>query len=153
MYSLMKKEIHIIYSLKKSIYDCSIMNGIPLIFQTHKIDSKGIIIQGSGLYRRNSNSSIHRTVYQYFEEPELEPDDPAGPGTSVSLPDSSSNMYIAFRGTSLIKDAAQSTIPYFDSQPLIASEPSWLKGVGIIHKVHKGWGGFLGFKLIEHRYS
>jgi hypothetical protein len=62
-------------------------------------------------------------------------------------------MYIAFRGTSLTKDAAQSTIPYFDSQKLVSPKPAWLSGVGLVHKANKGFGGFLAFKLIEHRYS
>ena len=77
------------------------------------------------------------------------PDDPVlavGP----SLPDTTSNQYIVFVGTSLAKDAAQTTIPYFDAQKLIRKEPRWLKGFGVYHKSRPGYGGFLSLKLIEH---
>lgn len=107
------------------------------------------IIQGTGEYTRNTNSTISRLTYQYPPDPNG-PDDPINsPGPA--LPDSATNMYIVFRGTSLEKDAAQSTIPYFDSQPLLSPEFGTLKGLGVYHKSYPGYGGFLAFKVIRHK--
>ena len=77
------------------------------------------------------------------------PDDPLN-AVGPSLPDTTSNQYIVFVGTSLKKDAAQSTIPYFDTQILMRPAPTWIKGLGIYHKSRPGFGGFLSLKLIEH---
>ena len=50
-----------------------------------------------------------------------------------------------FDATSSAKDAAQTTIPYIDSQEVAPSAGVWFTGVGLYHKGRIGYGGFVGF--------
>ncbi|CAG7838548.1 unnamed protein product [Allacma fusca] len=126
-------------------------NYLGLQIRTHEITPAGKIVNLVGKLAKNANSTANRVLYKY-------PDDPDGPDDPIlavgkALPDTTSNQYIVFLGSSLHKDAAQQTIPFFDTQKLIRKEPKWLKGVGIYHKSRPGFGGFLAFKLIEHHDS
>ena len=47
----------------------------------------------------------------------------------------------------------QTTIPYIDSQPVTTSTGTWLSGVGLYHKGHIGFGGFVGVMIKTFDFS
>lgn len=65
-----------------------------------------------------------------------------------SIPDSRNNMYIEFEATDLERDAAQTTVPFFDAQPVKSLDPVPLIGVGLYHKGQEHFGGFIAPKII-----
>ncbi|CAH2096558.1 unnamed protein product [Euphydryas editha] len=72
-----------------------------------------------------------------------------------SLPvDSQHDQYIEFVNSDFDADAAQSTVPFIDIQPV---EPmkgaALLSGAGIVHRGARGSGGFLAAKLFTYDYS
>ncbi|KAK2580573.1 hypothetical protein KPH14_007697 [Odynerus spinipes] len=69
------------------------------------------------------------------------------------VPDSDVNQYLNFAPSDREKDAAQSTIPFLDVQPVEPKPPVPLAGAGIFHKGRTGSGGFLTLKLITYNYA
>ena len=59
--------------------------------------------------------------------------------------DSRNNQFVLFDSSSTAKDAAQTTIPYIDSQKVAPQSGVWLTGLGLYHKGTIGYGGFVGF--------
>ncbi|XP_014085939.2 uncharacterized protein orion isoform X1 [Bactrocera oleae] len=70
-----------------------------------------------------------------------------------SIPDSRHNQYIDFINTSMDKDAAQSTVPFIDTQEVTSNPPVPLSGVGIYHKGRQGYGGFLAPKIMTYDFT
>lgn len=58
------------------------------------------------------------------------------------------NKFMPFGPTSFVKDAAQTTIPYLDIQPIVTNPSAPLGGIGIYYKGMEGYGGFVGIKLL-----
>lgn len=56
--------------------------------------------------------------------------------------------FIRFQPTDFKKDAAQTTVPYFDIQEIVTNPPTPLQGIGIYYKGIEGFGGFVGLKLL-----
>ena len=113
----------------------------------HEVNpSSGAVVESSGKWIGNDNSSISREPYNY-----VDPDDPVR-ADGPALPDSSSNQFVSFRATSVTKDMGQNTIPYFDAQRVILDEGKngWLRGIGIFHKARPRFGGFLALKIITY---
>lgn len=48
------------------------------------------------------------------------------------------------------KDAAQTTVPFIDVQPVTAKVP--LSGIGIYHKGRRGFGGFLAPSIFTYDF-
>nr|XP_032517092.1 uncharacterized protein LOC116769964 isoform X2 [Danaus plexippus plexippus] len=68
--------------------------------------------------------------------------------------DSQHDQYIEFTHSDFDADAAQSTVPFIDIQPLEPSKGSaLLSGAGIIHRGARGSGGFIATKLFTYDYS
>uniref|UniRef100_A0AAR5PC47 Uncharacterized protein n=1 Tax=Dendroctonus ponderosae TaxID=77166 RepID=A0AAR5PC47_DENPD len=61
--------------------------------------------------------------------------------------------YVEFTHTDFNLDAAQTTIPFIDIQPVINDPPVPLNGVGIYYKGNKGLGGFVAPKILTYDYS
>ncbi|EFA08552.2 hypothetical protein TcasGA2_TC006207 [Tribolium castaneum] len=79
------------------------------------------------------------------------PDVPTGstePHTLITT-----GQYIEFRNTDLYKDLAQTTVPFFDSQPVNSKNPVPLSGVSLIHKGREGSGGFIAPKIFTYDFS
>lgn len=74
----------------------------------------------------------------------MKPNDPAK--SSLNLLDSRANQFIHFRASDFRKDAGQSTVPFFDSQPIITEPAVPLSGIGLLHKGADGFGGFLALR-------
>ncbi|XP_057325995.1 uncharacterized protein LOC130668027 isoform X1 [Microplitis mediator] len=70
-----------------------------------------------------------------------------------SSPDSESNQFLNFGPTDLDKDAAQTTIPFLDVQPVITNPPFPLSGAGIYHKGRSGSGGYIALKAITYDFT
>lgn len=51
------------------------------------------------------------------------------------------------------RDAAQTTVPFLDSQPVESLQPVPLSGAGIFHKGQKNFGGFIAPKIITYDFS
>lgn len=51
------------------------------------------------------------------------------------------------------KDAAQTTVPFIDAQPVVTLVPVPLSGAGIFHKGRENFGGFIAPKIITYDYS
>ncbi|XP_044253047.1 uncharacterized protein LOC123004013 isoform X2 [Tribolium madens] len=61
--------------------------------------------------------------------------------------------YIQFTNTDFYKDAAQTTVPFFDSQQVYSKHPVPLSGVGLFHKGRGGSGGFIAPKIFTYDFS
>lgn len=49
------------------------------------------------------------------------------------------------------KDAAQTTVPFVDTQPVTSKAP--LSGIGIYHKGRAGFGGFLAPNIFAYDFT
>lgn len=70
-----------------------------------------------------------------------------------NVPDSAVNQYLNFAPSDRRKDAAQSTIPFLDIQPIVPDPPVPIAGAGIFHKGRKNSGGFVALKLITYDFT
>ncbi|XP_035439759.1 uncharacterized protein LOC118269000 isoform X1 [Spodoptera frugiperda] len=73
--------------------------------------------------------------------------------------DSQHDQYIEFTHSDFDADAAQSTVPFIDVQPVVPSKAlntkgaTLLSGAGLYHRGARGSGGFIGVKVITYDYS
>ena len=47
----------------------------------------------------------------------------------------------------------QTTIPYIDAQPVTTREGTWLSGIGLHHRGHFGYGGYVGLAITTFNFS
>ncbi|KAL1137746.1 hypothetical protein AAG570_009442 [Ranatra chinensis] len=82
-------------------------------------------------------------------------DSPDLPTRSSALaePDSSSDQYLEFTNSDIDSDAAQSTVPFIDIQPVAPKPPVPLSGAGIYHKGNRWFGGFIAPKVFTLDFS
>ncbi|XP_049872978.1 uncharacterized protein LOC126371706 isoform X1 [Pectinophora gossypiella] len=75
--------------------------------------------------------------------------------TQTPLPvDSSHDQYIEFTHSDFEADAAQSTVPFIDIQPVMPMKGASLaSGAGVIHRGSRGSGGFLAVKLSTYDFA
>ncbi|XP_014222968.1 uncharacterized protein LOC106649836 isoform X2 [Trichogramma pretiosum] len=94
-------------------------------------------------------------MQQATKRTELKLEKPDIPTRSLAqaVPDSQSNQYLLFTPTDLNKDAAQSTVPFIDAQPVEPRPAVPISGAGIFHKGRSGYGGFLALKLITYNFE
>lgn len=71
----------------------------------------------------------------------------------MSIPDSKTDQYLEFTHTDFDRDAAQTTVPFIDAQPVESILPTPLAGAGIYHKGRDNFGGFVGAKIITYDFS
>lgn len=67
--------------------------------------------------------------------------------------DYTTGKYVKFTTTDKYKDAAQTTVPFFDAQHVSTKVPQALSGVGLYHKGRKGSGGFIAPKIFTYDVS
>ncbi|KAG8040146.1 hypothetical protein G9C98_000716 [Cotesia typhae] len=80
---------------------------------------------------------------------ELEnPDDPSK-APPEELQEITSGKTVEFRASDFEKDAGQSTVPFFDGRNLEFSPPAPLQGLGVFHRGHQGFGGYLAFRALD----
>ncbi|EGI67358.1 hypothetical protein G5I_04001 [Acromyrmex echinatior] len=109
--------------------------------------TSGSLIQPEEKSFWHSNDVTDRTELKYTD-----PDIPIH--TFVpNEPDTEENQYLNFAPSDRRKDAAQSTIPFLDIQPIIPNPPMPLAGAGIFHKGRKGSGGFVALKLTTYDFA
>ncbi|CAH2006796.1 unnamed protein product [Acanthoscelides obtectus] len=110
----------------------------PFDFLTGKVSQEGsYYVYGSG-YRE-------RIVFDQPDIPTL--------SDSPSNPNFDPQRYIDFDRTDLAKDAGQTTIPYFDIQPVFNVPAVPLTGAGVFYKGRKGYGGFVAPKITTYNYA
>lgn len=71
------------------------------------------------------------------------------PSARVSVP----NSFIRFTHSDIGKDAAQTTVPFLDSQDVLPGQESPLQGLGLYYKGLYGFGGFIAPKIETLDYS
>ncbi|XP_077254812.1 chemokine-like protein orion isoform X1 [Temnothorax americanus] len=109
--------------------------------------TSGLLIQPKEKSFWHSNDVTSRTELAYTE-----PDIPIR-NSLLNVPDSGENQYLNFAPSDRRKDAAQSTIPFIDVQPVTPNPPVPLSGAGIFHKGRKGSGGFVALKLTTYDFA
>ncbi|MPC86068.1 hypothetical protein E2C01_080880 [Portunus trituberculatus] len=77
------------------------------------------------------------------------PDDPTK-FPALSKIDSLPDTFMRFIPTDRVKDVAQLTVPFFDSQTVAPTPSSWLSGIELFHKGQPGSGGFLAMKVFNY---
>ena len=104
----------------------------------------GLDVEDSGwIYNHNDSRFRSEIFLENSDVPNLVP----GP----SKPISHSNDFIRVQASSLLADAGQTPVPFFDTQKVSVEEnsnASTVRGVGMYFKKSKNSGGFLGFRLI-----
>lgn len=70
-----------------------------------------------------------------------------------SVPISTSNTFVKFTHSDINKDAAQTTVPFLDAQPVTNNPPVPLDGIGIFVKGIDGYGGFIAPKIKTFDYG
>ncbi|KAM3962598.1 uncharacterized protein ACR2FA_003224 [Aphomia sociella] len=82
-----------------------------------------------------------------------QPDIPTRGHSPLSV-DSKHDQYMEFTHSDFDADAAQSTVPFIDIQPV---EPlkggALLSGAGVVHRGARGSGGFIALKLFTYDFS
>ncbi|XP_018057376.1 PREDICTED: uncharacterized protein LOC108693138 isoform X1 [Atta colombica] len=109
--------------------------------------TSGSLIQPEEKSFWHSNDVTDRTELKYTD-----PDIPIR-NFVPNKPDTEENQYLNFAPSDRRKDAAQSTIPFLDVQPVIPNPPVPLAGAGIFHKGRKGSGGFVALKLTTYDFA
>ncbi|CAH2048299.1 unnamed protein product, partial [Iphiclides podalirius] len=81
------------------------------------------------------------------------PDVPTRHAVPLSV-DSKHDQYVEFTNTDFEADAAQSTVPFVDIQPVQPMKGGALSsGAGLVHRGAPGSGGFVALKLFTYDYS
>ncbi|XP_029173505.1 uncharacterized protein LOC114942330 isoform X2 [Nylanderia fulva] len=109
--------------------------------------TSGLLIQPEEKSFWYSNDITERTELKLID-PDIPIRDPV-----QNVPDSEVNQYLNFAPSDRRKDAAQSTVPFLDIQPIIPNPPVPIAGAGIFHKGRKGSGGFAALKLITYDFA
>ncbi|XP_018301872.1 uncharacterized protein orion isoform X2 [Mycetomoellerius zeteki] len=109
--------------------------------------TSGSLIQPEEKSFWHSNDVTDRTELKYTD-----PDIPIR-SFVPNEPDTEENQYLNFAPSDRRKDAAQSTIPFLDVQPVTPNPPVPLAGAGIFHKGRKGSGGFVALKLTTYDFA
>lgn len=66
---------------------------------------------------------------------------------------SDSNQYLLFTHTDIDLDAAQTTVPFIDTQ-IVAPQPAVpLAGIGVHYKGRRWFGGYIAPKVFTYDYS
>lgn len=60
---------------------------------------------------------------------------------------------IKFVPTSWVRDMAQTTVPFFDSNTVEPTELVPLSGIGLFYKFQSGHGGYISPRLVTHDYA
>ncbi|XP_057340869.1 uncharacterized protein LOC130677948 [Microplitis mediator] len=90
----------------------------------------------------------------YRREVKLDNSDEPLKGPDKNMPSPYFNQKLKIRATSYELDLAQHTIPYLDIQPVIypgIKVP--LRGLDIVHRAQKGYGGFLALRLCAYDFT
>uniref|UniRef100_A0A1B6ENR6 Uncharacterized protein n=1 Tax=Cuerna arida TaxID=1464854 RepID=A0A1B6ENR6_9HEMI len=80
------------------------------------------------------------------------PDNPLN-SLSPSKIDSENDQYLQFTYSDIDLDAAQTTVPFLDTQMVAPQPPVPLCGIGIYHKGVPWFGGFVGLKVFTYNYG
>ncbi|KAG8223712.1 hypothetical protein J437_LFUL004077 [Ladona fulva] len=67
--------------------------------------------------------------------------------------DSNKDQFIKFTHSDIDSDAAQTTVPYIDSQSVELNPPTLLIGAGVYHKGSINCGGFVAPKVVTYDFS
>ncbi|XP_057333031.1 uncharacterized protein LOC130672449 [Microplitis mediator] len=102
--------------------------------------NKGILINKNQTHWINdSNWFLRRQLF--IRNPDLPTKSPK------NVIDSNPNEFVRFRVSDLRKDGGQSTIPFFDAQNVEGAPEFPLGGVGVVHRGHEGYGGFVALRI------
>ncbi|XP_035909015.1 uncharacterized protein LOC118510803 isoform X1 [Anopheles stephensi] len=93
----------------------------------------------------NEDADRTEIPLRYMDVPTLAP--------ARSTPDSTSGQYLRFGPSGGRADAAQTTIPFLDAQPVYTLRPTPLAGAGLMHKGTPKYGGFVAPKVFTYDFG
>ncbi|XP_047503173.1 uncharacterized protein LOC125048534 isoform X1 [Pieris napi] len=100
-----------------------------------------------------SNDNTDGTEHPRSQLRLVNPDIPIYSNSPLPV-DSKHDQYIEFTNSDFDADAAQSTVPFIDIQPVQPLKgASLISGAGMIHRGTRGSGGFIAPKLFTYDYS
>jgi hypothetical protein len=101
------------------------------------------------------HSSITANNFCVFHRKRLHISNPDVPISTNegSIVDSRSDQFLLFTHSDIDTDAAQTTVPFLDAQPVAPDPPTLLAGAGIYHKGRFGYGGFIGPKVVTYDFN
>lgn len=114
---------------------------------------KGVLLEPlqRSIWKDNINTDVslnNPRTQVYMVDPDIPTRIP-----TPSRPDSRTDQYIDFTHTDINRDAAQTTVPFLDAQPVVPKLAVPLAGAGLFHKGIKNSGGFIAPKIITYDYS
>lgn len=127
------------------------MIGDHLTFQIHVTEfnfETGKLIEPEHTSVWESNNDVSNKTEIILQNPDV----PTCLPTKSKL-NTTNKQYVKFTNTDIDRDAAQTTVPFFDAQPVTSTLPVPLAGAGIYHKGGKNSGGFIGLKIFTYDFS
>ncbi|XP_063233330.1 uncharacterized protein LOC134537042 isoform X2 [Bacillus rossius redtenbacheri] len=114
--------------------------------------TEGILIQPKEKSLWHANDNTDASLVTPRKRIDLEnPDVPTR--SYASQPDSKPDQFLLFTHSDVDADAAQTTVPFLDAQPVSSNPPTLLAGAGIYHKGQRGYGGFVAPKVFTYDYA
>ncbi|KAK0086908.1 hypothetical protein PV325_002210 [Microctonus aethiopoides] len=113
----------------------------------------GLLIKPSEKSKWMSNDQTEFSANGKRNELKLNKPDIPTRASASAKPDSKSNQFLNFGPTDLEKDAAQTTIPFLDIQPVETVPAFPLSGAGIFHKGRDGSGGYVALKIMTYDFT
>ncbi|XP_011308186.1 uncharacterized protein [Fopius arisanus] len=111
------------------------------------------ITNGKLIIKENWNGWVYPKYDRPDHEIKLEEPDISTLAEGANIEIRGEGRYVAFQPTDNLKDFGQTTVPFLDSQDVIAEPPIPLSGAGLYYKGQKGYGGFIGLKLMSFDFS
>ncbi|XP_057324916.1 uncharacterized protein LOC130667398 [Microplitis mediator] len=111
-----------------------------------KISSEWLSPDSLLMFKTVNRAALYRTVVDVKGK--------SDPQKSYNnIPDSESYSRVMLTHSNVTDDVGQSTIPYFDIQPVFPIPRVALDGIGLYHRGNGESGGFLSLKVITHDIS
>jgi hypothetical protein len=117
----------------------------PFNFTTGQLINPGI----SSVVKIRKRTYLEMKFRHFGKEVKLDQPDVPTRRTKPST-DRFTDGFVRFTHSDYDKDAAQTTVPFFDAQPVRPAVPVPLSGVGIYHKGARGCGGFVAPRVFAY---
>lgn len=118
-------------------------------------EGKGKILLTNSIIKSDLSLKLKLKSIYFFHRREIllkKPNIPVESGMK-SLPDSENNTYMDLTNSDIDSDAAQSVVPFFDTQTVTCEPYSPLAGAGMFHKGLPLSGGFIAPKIYTYDFS
>ncbi|XP_052901169.1 uncharacterized protein LOC128307398 isoform X1 [Anopheles moucheti] len=107
--------------------------------------SGSLIDSNKSIWIGNDETVRTEIPLRYMDVPTLAP--------AKSIPTSTSGQYLRLGASGGRADAAQTTIPFLDAQPVVPVLPIPLAGAGLMHKSIPKYGGFIAPRVFTYDFG